>query len=230
MNNVSKKINIRAKTQKLEDLPLPASEKIDYLAKTLASDLAVENFNKKYASVASVLKLVGAGAFVAASFAFPNLPQVLKPFLNNENEYEAWKRFNIPYLQRTLKRLKKAKLVEIGEEEGKQVVKITDRGRRKILRYALDKVEIKKPKYWDGKWVLVAFDLPEKLSHIRHTLLEYLKGWGFYPMQESLYLHAFPCQKEIEFLREYLGVGEYVRIFHVAKIENDKLFKDFFGI
>lgn len=224
------KIKIRAKTQKLEDLPMPSIEKIDFLAKTLSQEIAADTFKRKYAPVASVLKLVGAGAFIAASFALPNLPLVLKPFINNENEFEIWKRFNIPYFQRTLRRLEKTKLVEIGEEKGMQVVKITDRGRRKILRYALDRIEIKKPRMWDGKWLLVAFDLPEKLAHARQTLLAYLKGWGFYPLQESLYLHAFSCEKEIEFLREYLGIGEYIRIFQVTKIENDELFREFFGV
>lgn len=230
VNDKVKKIKRRAKTQKSEDLPLPSGEKVDFLAKTLIQEMAADAFKRKYAPVASVLKLAGAGAFIAASFALPNLPLALKPFIRNENEYEIWKRFNIPYLKRTLRRLEKAKLVEIGEEKGMQVVKITDGGRRKILRYALDKIRIKKPKFWDGKWLLVAFDLPEKSAHIRQTFLAYLKDWGFYPLQESLYLHAFGCGKEIEFLREYLGIGEYIRIFQVTKIENDELFREFFGV
>lgn len=209
---------------------LPSEEKIDYLARNLVRQIDSEIFRRKYVPAAEVLKLVGAGVFLAASIAIPNLPLILKPFLQNENEYEVWKRFNIPYLQRTLRRLEKQKLVEIDEKEGIQVVKITNNGRKRVLRMALDELAIKKPKNWDQKWRLVSFDLPEKLAKLRKILVEYLRAWGFYPLHKSVYLHAYPCLNEVDFLREYLGVGEYVRLFVVTRIENDQLFKDFFGV
>jgi len=205
-------------------------EKIDELAKILAKQIDAEVFERKYAPMREVLKLVGAGAFLAASAVAPNLPRALKPFLNDSEEYDTYKRFNIPYLKQTLKRLERQKLVEIDEEEGKQVVKITEAGRQKILRYALDELAVEKPKYWDGEWYLVSYDIPEDLRFKRVILSEYLRAWGFYPLHQSVFLHAYPCEKQVEFLREYLGVGEYVRIFTVSKIENDKVFRDFFGV
>ena len=209
------------------DLP---PEKIDELARILAKQIDAEVFEKKYAPVREVLKLVGAGAFLAASVAVPNLPRALRPFLDDSEEYEAYKRFNIPYLKQTLKRLEQQKLVEIDEEEGIKVVKITRAGRQKILRFALNELAIEKPKYWDGRWYLVSYDVPEDFKFKRMILAEYLRAWGFYPLHQSVYLHAYPCEEQVEFLREYLGVGEYVRIFTVGKIENDKVFRSFFGV
>ena len=209
------------------DLP---PEKIDELARILAKQIDAEVFEKKYAPVREVLKLVGAGAFLAASVAVPNLPRALRPFLDDSEEYEAYKRFNIPYLKQTLKRLEQQKLVEIDEEEGIKVVKITGAGRQKILRFALNELAIEKPKYWDGRWYLVSYDVPEDFKFKRMILAEYLRAWGFYPLHQSVFLHAYPCEEQVEFLREYLGVGEYVRIFTVSKIENDKVFRSFFGV
>lgn len=208
------------------------NDKIDQLAKTLARQIDKEGFEKKYAPVKTVLKLVGIGTFVMAAMVMPGLPLALKPFIDEKRkeEYEVWKRFNIPYLRRTLLRLEKQKLVEISEENNKQVVKITNQGRKKIIKMALDELTVEKPKIWDGKWRLVSFDLPEKLAKERKRLVEYLRVWGFYPMQKSVYLHAYPCFEQVEFLREYMNVGEYVRNFMVTKIENDKLFRDFFGV
>lgn len=111
-----------------------------------------------------------------------------------------------------------------------QVAKITKSGRRKVLKFALDELAVEKPKIWDGKWTLISYDIPKNQKHRRAIFLEYLKAWGFYPLHESVFLHAYPCEKQVEFLREYLGIGEYVRIFTATKIENDKLFKDFFGV
>lgn len=225
-----KTVKIKKKKRKIFLGNLPSEEKIDYLAKNLVRQINSEVFKKKYAPAAEILKLVGAGAFLAASIAIPNLPLALKPFLENKNEYEIWKRFNIPYLQRTLRRLEKQKLVEIDEEKGMQVIKITNDGRKRVLRMALDELAIKKPRDWDRRWRLVSFDLPERLAKIRKILVEYLRAWGFYPLHKSVYLHAYPCLNEVEFLREYLGVGEYVRVFMVSRIENDQNFRDFFGV
>ena len=222
----------KTKRNKIEDIPLLPSmeEKIEKLAQTLSKQIDEEIFKKKYAPVAEVLKLVGAGAFIAASFTAPNLSRVLKPFYSDSAEYEIWKRFNIPYLKRTLKRLEKQKLVEIKEKDQKQVVVITNRGRKKILKYALEEIKIKKPKEWDRKWRLVCYDIPRKLSKLRNVFRDYLEWWGFYQFQESVFIHAYPCEQEVEFLKEYLGIGEYVRIIQATKIENDKPFKDFFGV
>lgn len=218
----------RKKYQPLE-IYLPSPSQIDQISKVLAKQIDQRIFKQKYAKVAEILKLVGAGFLLAGSVVAPNLPRTLLPFFK-EDEYEAWKRFNIPYLKRTLRRLEKQKLVEINEKDGLQVIKITENGRKRILRYALDELAVEKPKVWHGTWWLISYDLPKELINQREVLRDYLRAWGFYPLHESVFLHAYPCFKQIEFLRAYLGIGEYLRIFKVAQIENDQIFKDFFDI
>ncbi|MBI3379434.1 hypothetical protein HY029_01620 [Candidatus Gottesmanbacteria bacterium] len=231
LNKVKNKIK-RIKKTHIEDLPISKhlESTIDEIAKSLGKQIDKEVFNKKHAHSAEILKLVGAGALLATSIAIPNLPIILKPFLMDENKYEAWKRFNIPYLKRTLERLEREKLVQIKDTKSHQIVEITQRGRRRILKYALDEIEIKKPKNWDRRWRLVSYDIPKKYTSLRKILREYITNWGFYSLHESVYLHAYPCEKQMEFLREYLGLGEYVRIFSVYRIENDTLYRDFFGV
>ncbi|MCX6783723.1 MAG: hypothetical protein NT141_01455 [candidate division WWE3 bacterium] len=200
------------------------------LSQTLSNQVAEELLSKKYAGVKEVLGLVGAGAFLAASLVAPKFSRVFKSLINDPDAPEPWRRFNIPYLKRTLVRLEKQKLVTIREEKGVSVVEITNSGRRKILKFALDAIEIKVPRSWDRTWRLVSYDIPREQSALRMQIMEYLKVWGFYQIQESLYLHAYPCEKEVIFLREYLKAGEYIQIFTVTKIENDQPFRDFFDI
>jgi DNA-binding PadR family transcriptional regulator len=214
----------------VEDLPIPDIKKIDYLAKTLVGQIHRDELEKQYAPVANILKMAGAGIFLTASFAIPNLPVAMKPFLTDASAQDVWKRFNLPYLKRSLKRLEEQRLIEVRDENNIQIVRITDRGRRKILKYALDEIEIQKPKRWDNRWRLISYDLPESLAGIRNIFRTYLKKWGFYQLHESVFLHAYSCERKVDFLREYLGVGEYVRIFTVSHIENDSIFQDYFGI
>ena len=202
------------------------------VSKTLLKQINQENFNQKYARVGDVLKLVGAGIFIAGSLVMPNLPLALKPFLDHQrkSEMNVWKRFNIPFLRRTLNRLEKQKLVEFDEDNGMQIVRITEVGKKRVLRFAIDELAVEKPKIWDGRWYLVSYDIPGKLRRLRNIFREYLQAWGFYLLHESVLLHAYPCQKQVDFLREYLGIGRHVRIFTITRIENDKLFRDFFGV
>lgn len=216
----------------VENAPLsPMAEKaIEQIAAAFAKQIDEEVFARKYAPVKAVLKLVGAGAFLAASIVAPNLPRTLKPFRSDPDEYHAWKRFNIPYLKRSLQRLERQKFVVIKEINNQQVVEMTDRGKRKILHCAIDELAIKKPKHWDGTWRLVSYDIPGTQTRVRVVFREYLCAWGFYPLHESALLHAYSCEQEVEYLKEYLGIGPYVRIFTVTKIENDEPFREFFGI
>jgi len=203
-------------------------EKIAELAKTLTRQIERKIAEEKFLKTKEVLELVAAGFFLSASLVAPNLPRSFRKIFKEEES--AYKRFNIPYLKRTLARLQKEKLVEITHEGKYEIVKITERGKQKILKFAFDELEIKKPAVWDGKWYLVSYDIPKYLDFQRKIFRYYLKTWKFYPLHESLFLHAYPCEKEIEFLKEYLGIGKYVRIFTVSKIENDKVFKEFFGV
>lgn len=223
----------RKPKQKIENLPLtPEIEReVATLCQSLLRNIDQQERAEKYAKVALVLKLVGAGAFIVASLAFPTLPMAIKPFLSTDRkDGEAWKRFNLRYLKRTLARLEREKLVKISEEDGAEVVTLTQSGKRRVLKFAIDEIAIEKPKSWDGTWWLVSYDIPRHLDHLRAYFREYLRAWRFYPLHESMYLHAYPCNKEVVFLREYLGIGQYVRIFRVAAIENDQIFRDFFDV
>lgn len=200
------------------------------IAKILAKQIDKKIFERKSAPVKEVLTLVATGAFLAASIVTPNLPVALKPFIKQKEEFEVWKRFNIRYLQRTLKRLEKQKLVEFGTSNGFQTIKITARGRTRVLQFAIDELTIDKPKVWDKQWRLVSYDIPTNLKNTRDSLREYLINWKFYPLHESVFLHAYPCFNQVEFLRQYLGIGEHLRMFIVTKIENDDVFREFFDI
>lgn len=100
----------------------------------------------------------------------------------------------------------------------------------RILKYALDKLEIRKPVIWDNKWRLVSFDIPETHKSFRELFTSYLKAWGFYKYHNSVYLHAYPCEKEVDFIREYLRISKWVCIIIADKIENDHPFKHYFGL
>lgn len=172
----------------------------------------------------AILRILAAGVVLPAILVMPGIGKL---FVDRRN---SWQKFDEKKLKPRIKNLLKRKLVAIKEEDGQMVVKLTEKGKTLLLRYDLDRMKIKKPSSWDGKWRLVIFDIPNEQKQARELFREKLKQLEFYPLQKSVFLTPFPCFSEIEFLRQVLGVGEYVRVLIVQRLEGEKLFKHHFGI
>lgn len=202
---------------------------IDRLSLLLCKRMEKELKDKRF-GVKQILSFIGAGVLSLSELYPSNIRKYALPYLRDPEANTIWEQFNIPYLKRQLKRLEKQKLITIEEKEGKQTVAINNKGRFKILKYAINDLKIKRPTIWDGKWWIVCYDLPKEKEAYRHAVQHYFISMGFFPLQKSVYLHAYPCKEETTFLREYFGLGEYIRIFRVDEIENSDAFKKYFGL
>lgn len=131
-----------------------------------------------------------------------------------------WKKINERNLRDTIKRLYKSKFVDYKENKDKTVtIVLSDEGKRRILKYDLDKIQIKKPPRWDNVWRLVAFDIPEDKKPGRTALVAELKELGFYQMQKSVYIHPYECKDEIDFVAEIFNLVPYIRFLRVKDID-----------
>lgn len=131
-----------------------------------------------------------------------------------------WKKINELALRRSIKRLYKSKLIDYREDKGGTVKLIlSKKGKHKILKYNLDKIEIKKPVRWDKLWRLVTFDIPEEKKSARAVLVSKLKELGFYPMQKSVFIYPYECSDEINFITELFKLVPYVRFLRVKDVD-----------
>ncbi|OGK23251.1 hypothetical protein A2954_07715 [Candidatus Roizmanbacteria bacterium RIFCSPLOWO2_01_FULL_37_12] len=222
--------NRKRRTKEKVSKPSINDENIQKLALSLVQKNKKEINDQKFFSTKNILNMIGAGILSLTEMYPHNIIRRGKPYLQDPEVFGSWKRFNIPYLKRTLKRLEKSKVIEIKVEKGKQVIKITDKGRTKILRNTINDIKIEKPGFWNGKWWLVSYDLPEDMHNLRDGIRKYLLSLGFFPIQKSVYVHAYPCKEQMEFLREYYGIREYMTIFKIEWIENDGVLKEFFNL
>lgn len=196
-------------------------------------NLILEERSKKqsadrYRKLEKVLLLLASGTVLASTVIMPGTGKLLKG--TRGSGASEWKEFNINYLKRTIKDLQKKKVIEIREENGFSEVKLTEGGKTRILKFGLQNLTVLKPAKWDGRFRMVFYDVFSTKSAIRDKFRHALLNAGFYKLQESVYIHAYPCEREIEFLRNYLGISGEVRIVLVEKIENDQEFKQFFGV
>ncbi|KKQ91408.1 MAG: Transcriptional regulator, PaaX family [Candidatus Azambacteria bacterium GW2011_GWA2_39_10] len=161
----------------------------------------------KKSLAADVLLMVAAGPIILASLFLPNAPQMLKPLLKLHRNWNKIKRQRI---YEAIGRLNKKRLVELDQRGNELYLKITENGKKLIKNFDYDNIELSYDKKWDKKWRMVVFDIPEKKSKERRAFSTKLKGLGFYPLQESVFIYPYDCQNEIDFICNFLSIDNYV--------------------
>lgn len=177
-------------------------------------------------TVREVITLLGVGTLLTAGIIFPGLGVVFKEYNKHkiERDRKEWSKFNLWRLRQVIKRLEQQKVIEITDD----LVQITDKGRKKILKFKLEEMVLKKET--DGRWRLIIYDIADLKKYQRELFRSFLKKLKLLPIQESVYLTPFKCEEEIEYLRQLFGIGNEVLVLKVVELENEQAYKDYFGI
>lgn len=160
-----------------------------------------------------VLKIIAVSGVLIGSALIPTLPMAAGAVI------KAWKNINKKDLGRIVKRLEKQQMVSLKERaDGRILITITDRGRKRLLEYNFENLELRH-KNRDGKWRLVIFDIPEDKKNTRDVFRRKLLQLDFIRLQDSVFASAYPCKTEIDFLCHYLGISDFVTLVSLNKIE-----------
>jgi len=189
-------------------------------------------------TVELVITLLGVAAFTGACVIMPATPVIVTPIIKylvkEKEKREEMKnhRFDKVRLWGLLRRLEKQKDVHFSTgPDGLIQIDLTEKGKAKHLKFKLKELEENfSRKKWDGKWRLIFFDVPEQKRSGRDQFRHFLKNLKFYPLQKSVYLTPYPCQDEIEYLRNYFGLGSQAQILVAEKLENDETYRLYFGL
>ncbi|OGE20027.1 hypothetical protein A3A14_00270 [Candidatus Daviesbacteria bacterium RIFCSPLOWO2_01_FULL_43_38] len=187
-------------------------------------------------TVKEVLILLGVGALVVASVAMPGLPMaagsIVKIYKKRERDKREreWNRFNQFKLHQVLRRLYSQKTIEISEGNNQVCIKLTQKGHSRLLKYNLEEIMIEHPPRWDGKWRVIIYDIAKEKRVLSEIFRQFLTKMMFLKLQKSVYLTPYPCDKQIEFLRQYYGLDKEVLYLVVNKIENEEAYKKYFGL
>lgn len=167
---------------------------------------------QKEVSTKEVLKIMAVGGLVVSAVLFPGLPTGLI------KTYKAFKKFNKKDLGRIIKRLEKQEMVSFIEAGSKTKIELTQKGKNRLLEYDFENIEIKNKRI-DGKFRLVIFDIPETKKNARDVFRRKLLQLGFVKLQQSVFVSAYPCKNEVDFLANFLEISDFITIVVVDKIE-----------
>jgi len=176
-----------------------------------------------------LVALATAGAIMVAASSPYFLLNVTKVYLKRK-KLPAHKE-KMRKISQAFSSLKRNRLIVLREKNGDFLVQLTEKGKRKVDKIQFEKMEIKKPKIWDKKWRVVIFDIPDKKKKVaREALREKLKHLDFYPLQKSVWVHCYPCEREIQFLAELFHITPYINIIVGEKIYDDVKLKAHFNL
>ncbi len=169
--------------------------------------------NNKKITTRDVLKVISAGGLIIGTGILgPSLPLILG------GAVKAWEEVNKSDLGRIIKRLEKQEMLSIKENDGKISIEITDKGKRRLLEYDFENIKLKHKKR-DGKWRLIIFDIPEGKKKSRDAFRRKLLQLDCIRLQDSVFVSAYPCKDEVDFLSNYLLISDFVTLLVVGKIE-----------
>jgi len=157
------------------------------------------------------------------------LLNIAKGILRNRKYFK--NKYNEKEVAKMIDKLKRSRLIILSEKNGKFKVELTEKGKRKVKEIQFENMTVEKPKSWDKKWRIIIFDIPDKYKkRARDALRDKLKQLGFYQLQKSVWVHPFPCEKEIQFLCELFGITPFVNIVIAEKIYDDNKLRKYFKL
>lgn len=172
----------------------------------------------------NILIALGLGMMITTAILLPGSAKMFKPFVK---KFKTTRRQNFI---KSLKVMKRDRLINFKEEGDISKITITEKGKKKLLVYELDNLEIKKPKSWDGIWRIVTFDIPEIKKAARNALRDKLRELGFRQLHKSVFVFPYPCLSEIQFIEEIFQIGPYINFIEARKIEDDKWLRTKFDL
>ena len=110
-------------------------------------------------------------------------------------------------------------------------ISLSEEGKKKAGIFQLNELKIPRHKKWDKKWRILLFDISEKRKIRREALRGMLKQLGFYPLQKSVWVHAFECQAEMELLKDFFGFSnQEIRLVLSSEIGETTELKQIFNL
>lgn len=166
-----------------------------------------------------ILGAAAVSGFMLVAAAAPNVFQAFgkleKIYRRNYRQYRSPK-----IVRQEIEKLATKKLILIFEKNGEQAIRLTDKGRRELLRYQLKEKRLEQ-KTWDKKWRLVIFDIEEKRRYARDRVRQEMQSFGFEKLQDSVWVYPHECEQAIALLKAQYKIGKELVYIVARDIEND---------
>lgn len=181
----------------------------------------------------AALAIIATAGIIAVAAAAPNIFQAVNTIYRATRGKKHTFKEKQEKTAQAFYYLKREGLIQIKPSKDGLLASLTAKGKKKIEQLNLQTLRVNKTKRWDGKWWLVAADIPTKHYRWAADLLRNkIKQMQFYPLQRTLWLYPYSPVKEIEYVSQSYGIARFVTVMEISRLDKDdeaKL-KDFFKL
>ena len=217
-NNINQKLKLAAALN--QALPKPKGIEL--------TDEQVANLKRASEIALAVIAVAGIATLIVVA---PNALQLLDKFVFRKKGYRLSHKQKQRKLAETFYYLKRSGLIQLKPEGRGWRFYLTQKGRQRVERMNLNTLRIARPKVWNGKWWLVAADIPTKEYKASADLLRLkLKQMGFYPLQRTLWLYPYNPSRELQFILETFNIANFVTTMEINRLdlEDERVVKAYF--
>ena len=182
--------------------------------------LKLEHRAKKRNLQKTILKVISAAGLLSVAMVAPNAIVAMKKLglLSYDRQNES--------IINSRRNLIKRGLIEFYDDK----LRITEKGKFYLDREEMYSEIKNRNRKWDGKWRVLAFDIPEKRRFVRNQIRKALISIGFMRLQDSVWIYPYNCEDFITLLKADFKIGKDVLYMVVEELEYDKLVKDHFSL
>ena len=171
--------------------------------------------------------LVAAGALTVAALA-PNVLGVIADMDPAfKKDLKSFRR-----LQETLWRMeRKGLLKRVREGKGLWAYALTTKGEKVVDDVLAERYVVSTSRWWDGKWRVVMFDVPERKRSARAQLRILLERAGFVRLHDSVWVQPYPCADFVTLIRAHLKSASGELHYFIGDLfESDKFLRERFDL
>ena len=173
-----------------------------------------------------ILQTVATAGVLSIALLAPNAMRILTLFDGGRV-----RRQNPKYLlANAFEKLCARGMIAVEQDEGGKRVRLTDAGKLALARMVARSPDTRRHKRWDKRWRMVIYDIHEKRKTTRNDLKNTLATFGFYRLQNSVWVYPYDCEALLILLKADFKIGSDVLYVIVEKIENDQPLKAHFGL
>ncbi len=173
-----------------------------------------------------LLHTIASAGVLSVALLAPNALQVLRMF-----DAGKARQMNPKYLfGSAFEKLLQKGMVKIEMTSRGKRVRLTELGEHEFARMVARHPDRRVHKHWDKRWRMVIYDISEEKKHIRLRLQEMLREFGFYKLQNSIWIYPYDCEALMILLKADFKIGGEVLYAVVEKIENDQPIKKYFAL
>lgn len=190
----------------------------------------LEKESKKRTRKANLQKAILTAIFAVGGFGVALMAPKMTKILNKlEPEFMKGK-FRNHSFNRSLDRLRRNGFIFWEKVDNRNFAHLTPKGEAKLRQLEIKDYKIKKPRKWDGKWRLLAFDIKEERRSLRNKVRYTLRQIGFVHLQDSVWVYPYDCEDLIMLLKVDFKIGKDLIYIIADSIENDKNLRKEFNL